>query len=1546
MKSPTLVSALLCLLLLDPLFGTSPPLRAQDESSSPKPVLQTKVWSSIAAFSPDGTALAVAADKGVIRRWDIATGREISPIAAHSRGILALTFSDDGHWLASAGVDDGVKIKLWDARSGFVIRILDGDVSAVRSMAMSADGRWLATAGSYEDRTVRVWETSTGRIAWALTLDENNVFFRPVVTFSPDGRYLALSGSETWNVTLYEAASGKEARVLQGQVWSPYALAFSSDGRLLAVGGAADRGPAPLQLWEVGSGRSLGLLKGPESITRRITFGSDSRWLVASGFHSPGGENPDKTELKILELPGGREMFSIRFPGDSRALAPEGRWVAGAPEGSVVVWPGLSASQLQALAGEAERVQAVRSAARPSTCGQPASHSANPELVLQTGHSDVVWALAFSPDGCWLASSGLNEAVLWELPSGRQVRVLELAGANQIAFSPDGRWLAAPTEKSVRMWEVSTGRQVRFAASGKGDHRWLRFSPDGRWLVSWVTESGGVWQPKPGQILVWEVATAREVARLPHSNQINAVAFSPDGRWLAAGGWDESVSLWELPTGRRVQTFPGQGSTVEALTFSPDGRWLAFASSVQVQVWNTSGVAPPRTLMSGSRIAVPALAFASNGQSLAVGTLYRTKILDVATGKEQLSLETSADWVSFTPDGRALATAGSEDMRLWDVATGRGLHPPSRRIRSGSAYAVSSDGRWLASVDIENRHSIKLWDLPNALELQTLVRRTAPLLQVATAGHWLVAGPPPRGSRSRDQAVRVWDMAAGLLHYRMEAREIGTVAASPDGRTLAMARKDDVALVDVTTGSVLRRLPHRSAALLQFGAAGRLLAVGTEPFTFFDPSDGRQVYSFTPPANSSIHAAALSPDGRSLLTSESGVEFAFGLRIRDLPTGKELSSIRTNIVDLVFSPDTQFAAGFIYDEPQQLKLWETASGKEKFALPGSAGVPKSFSPDSRILATATYQHEIKLFDSATGRGLRTLTGHTSVVDSIQFTNNGRWMVSSSGDNSARIWDPATGEQVVLLAAMEGTDDWIVVTPDGLFDGSLHAVRELVAWRFGTEMVPPEVFFNEFDYPGLLADVLAGRKPRAPRSLSQLDRRQPEVKLASGSTQPAASSVPSRTISLTLEIAEAPADAQSPSGSGARDVRLFRNGSLVKVWRGDVLKGQKQVTLEATVPIVAGVNRFTAYAFNKDNIKSSDVELVVTGAESLRRKGTAYVLAIGINQYANKDYNLNYAVADAQAFAEELARQQTKLGEYAKVEVVPLLDKDATKTNLLAALKRLAGEAASTSPPASAPSAAAPRPGTRRTPVASRPASAPQSSTAAKASSLSAVLAKLQPAQPEDAVFVYYAGHGTASGPRFYLIPHDLGYSGSRTEIDEAGLKAVLEHSISDRDLEQAFEKIDAGRLLLVIDACNSGQALEAEEKRRGPMNSKGLAQLAYEKGMYILTAAQGYQAALEAAQLGHGYLTYALVEEGLKTPSADSSPKDGEVMMREWLDYATLRVPQMQEQGMQEARKLGRNIAMVEGEEKIDDPAKRSLQRPRVFYRREPEAQPLVVARP
>jgi uncharacterized caspase-like protein len=129
------------------------------------------------------------------------------------------------------------------------------------------------------------------------------------------------------------------------------------------------------------------------------------------------------------------------------------------------------------------------------------------------------------------------------------------------------------------------------------------------------------------------------------------------------------------------------------------------------------------------------------------------------------------------------------------------------------------------------------------------------------------------------------------------------------------------------------------------------------------------------------------------------------------------------------------------------------------------------------------------------------------------------------------------------------------------------------------------------------------------------------------------------------------------------------------------------------------------------------------------------------------------------------------------------------------------------------------------------------------------------------------------------------------------------------------------------------------------MNSKGLAQLAYEKGMYILTATQSDQSAIEVERFGHGLLTYALVEEGLEQEAADTSPRDGQIELREWFDYAVRRVPELQQRVVADARAAGREVAIVAGDETIRELEKRSLQQPRVFYRREPETQPFVIGK-
>ena len=191
----------------------------------------------------------------------------------------------------------------------------------------------------------------------------------------------------------------------------------------------------------------------------------------------------------------------------------------------------------------------------------------------------------------------------------------------------------------------------------------------------------------------------------------------------------------------------------------------------------------------------------------------------------------------------------------------------------------------------------------------------------------------------------------------------------------------------------------------------------------------------------------------------------------------------------------------------------------------------------------------------------------------------------------------------------------------------------------------------------------------------------------------------------------------------------------------------------------------------------------------------------------------------------------------------------------------------------------------------------------------------------------------AQGDRFYLIPHDLGYSGPRAELDETGLATVISHSVSDVELEEALRPVDADQLLLIVDACNSGQVLKTQEERRGPMNTRGFAQLAYEKGMYVLTASQSDEVAFESAGLKHSYLAYALVEEGIKSGAADSD-RNGELFLKEWFDYATERVPRI----FTDKPRRGKELEEVEADEK-------RVQRPRVFNMREGGAERFVIAK-
>ncbi|HYU99239.1 MAG TPA: caspase family protein [Pyrinomonadaceae bacterium] len=1244
------------------------------------------------------------------------------------------------------------------------------------------------------------------------------------------------------------------------------------------------------------------------------------------------------------------------------------------------------------------------SSAANSTQTGSQTREAKPELVLQTGYNNFFGAtrLVFSPDGRLLATATFRSSSvkLWDTATGRELRNLSsgkqsaMGMSPAIAFSRDSRFIAtAGGENTVKVWEVISGREVQTLTSGEGGVAssivgvyFIAFSSNDRlvtisdtirvWditsakVVSTIASEtlntlalmggeGGVALSLDGtqlarlstaagenKVQVWDLATSREVraVNLPDKDLDGAdMAFTADGHVFVAGIVDKRVKLWDVSSRANERDLGSATQLFGQLKFSRDARLLSFSEGYNVKIWDVaSGRELPALLAPNSGLFATTgrvfAGFSDDGKKVATGGFDTPTILwETDTAKQLLKLSGRTNMaykVAFSADGNQLSSGG---RTRWDLRTGRGLRLAAAPTDQLLGFP-SPDGRLLAAYT-PNSETVSILEIPSGRKLQTLTPTLSGVvvqrISFSPDGNLLVASYSPSEAQMKQNAqpgqyrvnpggVRIWDLKSGrelpAINLATQASEAGF---NTDGRVLAtLGAMGDITLWDTSSGRKLRDLTSSPMAGLNqmMTGMGGMTPDQIKKMSRGKPGSMPQMPDLSAMSNMmtnimgsmsagtmgrTVTSLSFSPDGRILaiggVESKSNVDFA---AMMNPAAQKNRKNSKPQDPDEIMKNMKVEAVG-------QVTLWDVASGTEIGTLKGHGkGVTQvAFSHDGRLLASSSTDNTIRIWDVAGRRELRTLTGHTANIESLDFSPDSRLLASASDDGGTFLWDANTGEHLLTLISLDDGGEWMVVTPQGLFDGTPAAWNQIL-WRYNNDtfnVAPIEWFFNEFYYPGLLGDVFAGKRPKVALDVSKKDRRQPVVKLSVAGE--ATSAIAARTIKVKVDISEAPADKGNSQGSGARDVRLFRNVSLVKVWHGDVLNGKPSATFEEEITVTAGPNRLTAYAFNKDNVKSKDAALALNGADSLKRAGTAYIIAVGINEYANAQYNLKYAVADAQSFGDEVRLRQKQVAQFERVEVVTLINENATKANILSVLKRLAGI------PGAPSLKAGPFDGLKR-------------------------------AEPEDTVIIYFAGHGTAQAQRFYLIPHDLGYTGERTKLSEPGLKSILEHSVSDVELEQAVEGLDAGHLLLVIDACNSGQALEAEEKRRGPMNSKGLAQLAYEKGMYILTAAQSYQAALEAAQFGHGLLTFALVEEGLKTAVADSEPKDGILNAREWLDFATERVPQMQETKMKEGRGVGVQIAFTEGEQNIAEPEKRSVQRPRVFYRRELEANPLVIAKP
>ena len=273
-----------------------------------------------------------------------------------------------------------------------------------------------------------------------------------------------------------------------------------------------------------------------------LAFSSDGR-LLASGSYDHTGKLRDLAAGKVLHtLAGGTKVNSVAF-------SPDGMTVALGSDDSITLWDTATGQLSRTLKGHSGNVFCIAISADGKRL---ASASADHTVILWDlrtgqqvrtlkGHGDVVRSVAFSPDGSFLASGSGDKSIrLWNVMTGEPIRTLygHTAIPAFVAFSPDGRLLAsAGIDMTVRLWDTLSGDLLRTLDHPKQVSS-VAFSPDGS-----VVASGCV----DGVVRLWQSASGQILGSLTGPiASVLAVAYSPDGSKIASGSWDNTIKLWDV----------------------------------------------------------------------------------------------------------------------------------------------------------------------------------------------------------------------------------------------------------------------------------------------------------------------------------------------------------------------------------------------------------------------------------------------------------------------------------------------------------------------------------------------------------------------------------------------------------------------------------------------------------------------------------------------------------------------------------------------------------------------------------------------------------------------------------------------------------------------------------------------------------------------------------------------------------------------------------------------------------------------------------------
>lgn len=545
-------------------------------------------------------------------------------------------------------------------------------------------------------------------------------------------------------------------------------------------------------------------------------------------------------------------------------------------------------------------------------------------------------------------------------------------------------------------------------------------SPDGAMIASGSADS---------TIRLWST-DGKEIGRLSgHHGQVSTLDFSSDGTLLASGSTDKSVKVWDVKSRKEIRTLTdGLSQGVYCVKFHPDGKKIGTASWDFTRApFRVYGFAAIHDLETGKRLnrfegtahPLSSIDFSSDGKKLLTGDWgMLLQILDVDSGRQlvKIDIDDRDDYraiqsVAFSPDESRFCAVGKDNrIRAYSTSSGellRTIESWEGHIKDVNTVAYSPDGKYFAtgSADL----AIIVWDADTFRKVNEFLGHTAPVSSLSFS-------PDSKTlySASRDNTVKAWDVER---HRRttFDVMQSGPWSApvSPDGLIFAAAGSDAEIGIWKTTGEKIGAIPNESGNYAAFSSDGSYLVVGnhTPQVILWDLRSMQEVRRYNGHTNS-IFSVDISA-AKKLIVSGSSDKSVRVWNLHDTVVVKEFQFEKIRPQYVKFSPSGAILAAGATDG--SITVWETTGWKKIAEMKNSGGVTNlAFSADGSMLLAGGDKGICTVWDMKKFLRLHELKEHAAFVFGTGFHPDNSRIVTSSYDQSVKIWDTKTGECVLTI----------------------------------------------------------------------------------------------------------------------------------------------------------------------------------------------------------------------------------------------------------------------------------------------------------------------------------------------------------------------------------------------------------------------------------------------------------------------------------------------------------------------------------------------------